>query len=297
KDAIKPNLVQTLEGNPAILHGGPFANIAQGTNSVFATHVGMSLGDYTVTEAGFGCDLGAEKFLNIKCQTAGLRPKAVVITTTIRALKYHDLKALEKGMPNLEKHLDSILQFDLTPVIAINRFTTDSDEEIQVIKDAANRLGVRVAVANVWAHGGDGAVELAQLVVAAIEEGKSNFKPLYSMDMSIEDKIHTIATKIYGASGVEYAAKAKADLRIIKNLGLEGSAVCVAKTQKSLTDDPKLLGRPTDFQITVREIEIAAGAGFVVPITGSIMRMPGLPAHPSSEKIDIDAEGNITGLF
>lgn len=308
KDAIKPNLVQTLEGNPAIIHGGPFANIAQGTNTVIATKMGMSLSDYTVTEAGFGADLGAEKFLDIKCQSAGLKPKVVVLTATIRALKYHggapldDLKtpnteALKKGLPNLEKHLENIQQFQLTPVIAINKFITDSDEEIEAIKAFAKSKGVRVALAEVWAKGGKGAIDLANEVVAAVEENKSNFTPLYDWKWDVQSKIETIATKIYGASKVEYASRAKLDLKKIANLGLTELPVCIAKTQKSLSDNPALLGRPTGFTITVREIEIAAGAGFLVPITGDMMRMPGLPAHPASEHIDIDENGNISGLF
>lgn len=308
KDAIKPNLVQTLEGNPAIIHGGPFANIAQGTNTVIATKMGMSLSDYTVTEAGFGADLGAEKFLDIKCQSAGLKPKVVVLTATIRALKYHggasldDLKtpsteALKKGLPNLEKHLENILQFQLTPVIAINKFITDSDEEIDAIKEFAKSKGVRVAVAEVWAKGGKGAIDLANEVVAAVEENRSSFKPLYDWKTDVQSKIETIATKIYGASGVEFSSRAKLDLKKIAQLGLSELPVCIAKTQKSLSDNPALLGRPTGFTITVREIEIAAGAGFLVPITGDMMRMPGLPAHPASENIDIDEEGNISGLF
>lgn len=308
KDAIKPNLVQTLEGNPAIIHGGPFANIAQGTNTVIATKMGMSLSDYTVTEAGFGADLGAEKFLDIKCQSANLKPKVVVLTATIRALKYHggvsldDLKtpnaeALKKGLPNLEKHLENILQFQLTPVIAINKFITDSDEEIEAIKAFAKSKGVRVALAEVWAKGGKGAIDLANEVVAAVDENKSNFTPLYNWESDVQSKIETIATKIYGASKVEYASRAKLDLKKIANLGLTQLPVCIAKTQKSLSDNPALLGRPTGFTITVREIEIAAGAGFLVPITGDMMRMPGLPAHPASENIDIDDEGTISGLF
>ena len=308
KEAIKPNLVQTIEGNPAIIHGGPFANIAQGTNSVIATRMGMSLSDYTVTEAGFGADLGAEKFLDIKCQSAGIAPKAIVLTTTIRALKYHggaDLKnlteenveALKNGLPNLEKHIENVKQFGITPVIAINKFVTDSDAEVAVIKEFAASKNVRVALAEVWAKGGKGALELAQHVIDIVDEGSANFTPMYDWNMSVEDKIHALATKIYGADGVEYSALAKKNLRTIANLGLEGLPVCMAKTQKSLSDNPKLLGRPTGFTITVREIEIAAGAGFLVPITGDMMRMPGLPAHPSSEKIDIDNDGNITGLF
>ncbi|MEZ4795702.1 MAG: formate--tetrahydrofolate ligase [Flavobacteriaceae bacterium] len=308
KEAIKPNLVQTIEGNPAIIHGGPFANIAQGTNSVIATRMGMTLSDYTVTEAGFGADLGAEKFLDIKCQSAGLAPKAVVITTTIRALKYHggaDLKslteenldALKNGLPNLEKHLENVKQFGLTPVIAINKFISDTDAEIDIIKAFAKTKGTRVALAEVWAKGGKGALELAQHVVDIVEGGFSKFKPMYSWSMSVEDKIKTIATKIYGADDVEYSSLAKRNLRTIANLGLEGLPVCIAKTQKSLSDNPALLGRPKGFTITVREIEIAAGAGFLVPITGDMMRMPGLPAHPASENISIDNDGNISGLF
>lgn len=308
KDTIKPNLVQTIEGNPAIIHGGPFANIAQGTNSVLATLMGMSHSDYTVTEAGFGFDLGAEKFFDIKCQSAGLKPKAVVLTTTIRALKYHggaDLKtltepnveALKKGLPNLEKHLENITKFHVTPIISINRFVSDTDEEIQVIKDLAASKGIRVALAEVWAKGGGGALELAQHVIDVVESHTSDFKPLYDWKMSVQEKIATIATEIYGAEYVDYTPKAKANLRKITDLGLDGLPVCIAKTQKSLSDNPNLLGRPKDFIITVREIEIAVGAGFLIPITGDIMRMPGLPAHPASENIDINDDGEITGLF
>ncbi|MBT8255788.1 MAG: formate--tetrahydrofolate ligase, partial [Bacteroidia bacterium] len=308
KDAIKPNLVQTIEGNPAIIHGGPFANIAQGTNSVIATKMGMTLADYTVTEAGFGADLGAEKFLDIKCQSAGLAPKAVVLTTTIRALKYHggaDLKsltdenvdALRKGIPNLEKHLENVKQFNIEPVIAINRFVSDSDAEIEVINQFAEKNNIRVALAEVWAKGGKGAIDLAQHVVDIVESGTSQFKPLYDWKSSVESKIETIAKKIYGASEVDYSTLAKRNLKTIADLGLEELPVCIAKTQKSLSDDPKLIGRPKDFTITIREIEIAAGAGFLVPITGDMMRMPGLPAHPASENISIDNEGNISGLF
>ena len=308
KDAIKPNLVQTIEGNPAIIHGGPFANIAQGTNTVIATLMGMSYSDYTVTEAGFGFDLGAEKFFDIKCQSAGLKPKAVVLTTTIRALKYHggadlkslttpDVRALEKGLPNLEKHLENIEKFNVDPVIAINKFTSDSEEEINLIKDFATLKGVRVAVADVWGKGGEGAIELAQHVIDVVDAGNSDFKPLYKWESSVKEKIATIATEIYGAEHVDYTSKAKSHLKKISNLGLDHLPVCIAKTQKSLSDDPKLRGRPKDFIITVREIEIAAGAGFLIPITGDIMRMPGLPGHPASEGIDIDDDGEITGLF
>ncbi|NQX84588.1 MAG: formate--tetrahydrofolate ligase [Flavobacteriaceae bacterium] len=308
KDAIKPNLVQTMEGNPAIIHGGPFANIAQGTNTVIATRMGMSLSDYTVTEAGFGADLGAEKFLDIKCQSAGIAPKAVVITTTIRALKYHggaDLKqlteenveALKNGLPNLEKHLENVQQFGIEPIIAVNRFVSDSDAEIEIIKAFAKEKNVRYALAEGWAKGGEGTIELAKQVVAVVESDNANFTPMYDWNMSVEDKVKAIATKIYGADDVEFSALAKRNLRTIANLGLEKLPVCIAKTQKSLSDNDKLLGRPTGFTITIREIEIAAGAGFLVPISGNIMRMPGLPAHPASEKITIDNDGNITGLF
>ena len=308
KEAIKPNLVQTIEGNPAIIHGGPFANIAQGTNSVIATRMGMTFSDYTVTEAGFGSDLGAEKFLDIKCQSAGLSPKAVVITTTIRALKYHggaDLKsltdenvdALKKGIPNLEKHLENIGQFNLTPVIAINRFVSDTEAEIQAIIDFAKQNNIRVAVAEVWAKGGEGALELAQHVVDIVESGESEFKALYDWDLSVKHKIKTIASKIYGASQVDYSVKAKKNLKTISSLGMDNLPICMAKTQKSLSDDPKIIGRPEGFTITIREIEIASGAGFLIPITGDMMRMPGLPTHPASEKINIDNDGVISGLF
>lgn len=308
KDAVQPNLVQTIEGNPAIIHGGPFANIAQGTNSVIATRMGMTFSDYVVTEAGFGFDLGAEKFFDIKCQSAGLSPKVVVLTTTIRALKYHggaslnDLKtpnteALLKGIPNLEKHVENIKQFNVSPVISINRFLTDSEAEIQIIQSAAKKLGVQVAIANVWEKGGEGALDLAQKVINIAEAANTDFTPMYDWKSPVTDKIETIATRIYGAKHVDYSAQAKRDLKKISDLGLDHLAICIAKTQKSLSDNPKLLGRPKDFIITVREIEIAAGAGFLVPITGNIMRMPGLPAHPASENIDIDENGVISGLF
>lgn len=307
KHAIQPNLVQTIEGNPAIIHGGPFANIAQGTNSVIATRMGMTFSEYTVTEAGFGFDLGAEKFLDIKCQSAGLSPQAVVLTATIRALKYHgkahlksltepNVKALKKGLPNLEKHLENVAKFNLTPVMAINRFISDTDEEIAVLQEAAERLGVKCAVAEVWAKGGEGAEDLARHVVDVVESKETQFTPMYDWKSGVKEKIDAVAQNIYGARQVDYTAKARRDLRTIDALGLNELPVCIAKTQKSLSDNPRLLGRPKDFVITVREIEIAAGAGFLVPITGDIMRMPGLPAHPASENMDVDDEGNITGL-
>ena len=308
KDAIKPNLVQTLEGNPAIIHGGPFANIAQGTNSVIATKMGMSLSDYVVTEAGFGFDLGAEKFLDIKCRAAGLSPKAIVLVATLRALKYHggkplkelneaDPEAVRRGLPNLEKHLENAKNFGVPAVVAINQFTFDAEEEIQVVKDACSRLGVKAVLANVWGEGGKGAEELAQAVSDAVDACTGSFVPTYKLEDSVESKMEQIARKIYGADGIEVLASAQKDLKRIKDLGLEGLPICMAKTQKSLSDDPKLIGRPTGFTLTIREIEIAAGAGFLVPITGEMMRMPGLPAEPAAERIDIDRDGNISGLF
>lgn len=308
KDAIKPNLVQTIEGNPAIIHGGPFANIAQGTNSVIATRMGLSLSDYVVTEGGFGFDLGAEKFINIKCQSAGLSPNAIVIVATVRAIKYHgggDLKdlttpdtaTLRKGLCNLEKHLENAKLYTIPTVVCINQFVTDSEEELNIIIEKCASMGVKAVVANVWGKGGEGAENLARAVVEEIDNSQTKYTPLYKWEAPIIDKINTICTKIYGATGVEYTSKAKSDLARISKLGMDGSPICMAKTQKSLSDNPDLIGRPENFTITVREIEIAAGAGFVVPITGEMMRMPGLPATPSAEKIDIDAAGNITGLF
>ena len=308
KDAIKPNLVQTIEGTPAIIHGGPFANIAQGTNSVIATQTAMSLTDYTVTEAGFGFDLGAEKFLDIKCRSAKLSPNAAVLVATVRALKYHggkslkdikepDVDALSKGIENLQKHVENIRLFSLAPVVAINKFVTDTQEELDFIKTYCEGKNIPVSIIDVWAKGGEGAEELARMVVNAAEDCCPNFLPLYPLTDSVEKKIETIAKKIYGAEAVDYTAKAKNHLAKIERLGLGNLAICMAKTQKSLSDNPELLGRPKDFVVTVREIEIAAGAGFLVPITGEIMRMPGLPEEPSSIRIDIDNEGNITGLF
>lgn len=308
KDAVKPNLVQTLEGNPAIIHGGPFANIAQGTNSILATKMGLSLSDYVVTEAGFGFDLGAEKFFDIKCVKGGLKPKVVVLVATVRALKYHggmkieqlkecDIEALKKGIGNLEKHIENMKRFGVCPVVALNKFVTDTDEEIQVIAEKCTAMGVPMRVADVWAKGGEGALELAELVADICEHSLSRFQPLYDWNWSIEQKIETIACKIYGAAAIDYMPQAKRDLKRIAELGLEHLPICMAKTQKSLSDNPKLLGRPKDFVVTVRQIEIAAGAGFVIPITGDIMRMPGLPEHPAAENIDIDDEGHISGLF
>ena len=308
KDAIKPNLVQTIEGNPAIIHGGPFANIAQGTNSVLATKMGLSLSDFVVTEAGFGFDLGAEKFFDIKCVKAGLNPSAVVLVATIRALKYHggvkveNLKeentaALRKGIENLEKHVENMKKFNICPIVALNKFVTDTDAEIQIVADKCKELGVPMEVAEVWAKGGEGAEKLAILAAKVAEQCVCKLKPLYEWSWDIEKKIETIAKEIYGAAAIDYTAQAKSDLKKIIALGLDKLPVCIAKTQKSLSDNPKLLGRPKDFVVTVRQIEIAAGAGFVIPITGEIMRMPGLPEKPAAENIDIDEQGHITGLF
>nr|MDA3822050.1 formate--tetrahydrofolate ligase [Bacteroidales bacterium] len=308
KDAINPNLVQTLEGNPAIIHGGPFANIAQGTNSVIATRMGLSLSDYVVTEAGFGFDLGAEKFFDIKCAKAGFNPKAVVLIATVRALKYHggvpvanlnepNAAAVRKGLENLDKHIENIKKFTHACVISINKFISDTDEEIQEIMNHACALKVKASVTEVWAKGGEGALDLAEKVINEVDENNSNFKPLYDWNWSTEKKIKTIATEIYGAIAIDYTTTAKQDLKKIKELGLDNLAICMAKTQKSLSDNPALLGRPKDFIVTVREIEIAAGAGFVIPITGNIMRMPGLPEEPAAVNFDIDDDGNVSGLF
>lgn len=308
KDAIKPNLVQTIEGNPAIIHGGPFANIAQGTNSVLATKMGLSLSDYVVTEAGFGFDLGAEKFLDIKCVSAGIKPQAAVLVATVRALKYHgevavvdlskpNVEAVRDGLGNLEKHVENMLKFNVCPVVAVNRFHSDTQEELDVIVNRCKELGVQVAIADVWAKGGEGGEELARIVARVADECAAEYKPLYDWNWSIEKKIATVAHEIYGAEAIDYTPQARKDLKTIESLGLCGLPVCMAKTQKSLSDNPKLLGRPKNFIVTVREIEIAAGAGFVVPITGDIMRMPGLPAVPAAEGMDIDDDGTIHGLF
>ncbi len=307
KDAVKPNLVQTLEGNAAILHGGPFANIAQGTNSIIATKMGLSLGDYAVTEAGFGADLGAEKFMNIKCGYGNLAPAAIVLVATIRALRHHggakkeeyntaSLERVSKGVENLEKHIENCQKFGITPVVAINRFSSDSDEETNYVIEQCAAKGVKAIVCECWAKGGEGTTQLAYAVTESIESGSTNFKPLYNWNLSTEEKISTIATEIYGADEVEYTAQARAGLKTIKELGLDKFPVCMAKTQKSFSDNETKIGRPRNFNITVREFEFAAGAGFVIPILGEMMRMPGLPAVPASEGMDIDAAGKITGL-
>ncbi len=307
KDAIKPNLVQTLEGNPAIIHGGPFANIAQGTNTIIATKMGMSLGDYVVTEAGFGADLGAEKFLNIKCGYAGLTPATIVLVATIRALKHHggatkeeyNIPSVEKvaaGICNLEKHIENARKFGLQPVVSINHFYKDTEEEVQFVLEHCAKLGVKAVVSKGWERGGDGMIDLANAVVETIENSTETFKPLYDWKASVKSKIETIAKEIYGATGVNYDAKAETDLKRIQSLGLDVLPVCMAKTQKSFSDNENLVGRPTNFNVTVREFEFAAGAGFIIPILGNMLRMPGLPLIPASEGMDMDENGVISGL-
>ncbi len=307
KDAIKPNLVQTLEGTPAFIHGGPFANIAHGCNSVMATKFALKFADYVVTEAGFGADLGAEKFLDIKCRFAGLRPDAVVIVATVRALKMHgglqktelikvDRKALEAGLANLAKHIENIQKFGLPAVVAINAFPTDTKEELDFVEEKCRELGAEAAISEVWAKGGEGGLALAEKVEQAA--GKPNdFHFLYDAEACISEKIETIAREIYGVDGVDFTAEAKKQLVGIEKLGFGKMPVCMAKTQNSLSDDPTKIGRPTGFRITVRELRISAGAGFIVALTGNILTMPGLPKHPAAEHMDIDRDGRITGLF
>jgi formate--tetrahydrofolate ligase len=309
KDALKPNLVQTLENNPAFVHGGPFANIAHGCNSIIATKMALKLSDYVVTEAGFGADLGAEKFFDIKCRKAGLVPDAVVIVATVRALKHHggaardrlgeeDLEALKKGMPNLLKHVENVTQkFGLPAVVAINRFPSDSERELDLIREQCAAYGVDVALSEVWGKGGKGGEALAQKVLAAIEKGQNQFRLLYRDEDDIMEKIRKIAVEIYGAKGVVYSAQASQGIKQAGELGLSNLPVCMAKTQYSLSDNPKLLARPENFEITVREVRISAGAGFIVAITGDIMTMPGLPRVPAAESIDVDSSGRISGLF
>ncbi len=308
KDAIKPNLVQTLEGNPALIHGGPFANIAQGTNSVIATKMGLSLADYVVTEAGFGADLGAEKFMNIKCRNAGLSPSAVVLVATIRALKYHggkpldqlqeeDTAALKAGLPNMERHLSSLRSFGIPVVVALNSFHSDTEAERKLLLDHCAKLGVPAALSEGWAKGGEGCVSLAEGVVKAVSACKGRFHPTYDLGDSIRTKMEKVCRTIYGAQHVILTNKAKAQLKRFETLGYSGLPICMAKTQKSLSDDEKQLGRPEFFDINIREFEIAAGAGFIIPIAGNILRMPGLPARPASEQIGIDSKGQISGLF
>ncbi|MFY7989028.1 MAG: formate--tetrahydrofolate ligase [Flavobacterium sp.] len=307
KDAIKPNLVQTIDGNPAILHGGPFASIAQGTNTAIATKMGLSLGDYVVTEAGFGADLGAEKFLHIKCEQSGLKPDAVVLVATIRAIKHHaglaaedfkteNVAAIEKGFCNLEKHIENMQQFGLNPVVCINAFPDDTQAEYDKLKELCVTKGVTAIVSTAFAQGGKGSAEVAQKVVEEIEKGTANYQPLYQPSDSIEHKINVVAKTIYGANSVEFSPKSKSQLKMINDLGFGHFSICMAKTPASFSDNEKLIGRPTNFDITVREFEIASGAGFIVPLLGEVMRMPGLPAVPNAERIDIDNEGRITGL-
>lgn len=307
KDAIKPNLVQTLEGTPALIHGGPFANIAHGCNSVMATKYALKMADYTVTEAGFGGDLGAEKFLDIKCRFTGFKPDAVVIVATIRALKMHgglaktelateNIEALKKGMTNLAKHIENIQKFGLPIVVAINAFPTDTENELQELKALCESMGASVSISEAWAKGGEGAIDLAQKVIEATEK-PSNFQYMYDVNDSIKDKINAIATKIYGADGVNYTPAVEKTIAEFEAEGLDKMPICMAKTQYSLSDDQFKLGAPTGFKITVRELRISAGAGFIVALTGNILTMPGLPKKPAAENMDIDINGKITGLF
>ncbi|EHM55544.1 formate--tetrahydrofolate ligase [Cardiobacterium valvarum] len=309
KDAVKPNLVQTIEGTAALVHGGPFANIAHGCNSLIATRTALALGDYTVTEAGFGADLGAEKFIDIKSRKGGLKPDCAVIVATVRALKYNggvakdaltaeNVDALGKGLPNLLKHIGNLKNaFGLPVVVAINRFVSDSDAELALIEKTCGEHGAKVALCEVWAHGGKGGEDLAHAVIDACEQGESRCAPLYPDDMSLVDKIRTIAQKIYGAADIALSDDARKTLADLEKLGYGNLPVCMAKTQYSLSDDPKALGCPQGFTLHIREVQIAAGAGFVIAITGSIMKMPGLPKAPASNNIDVDKDGNITGLF
>ncbi len=308
KDAIKPNLVQTLENTPALMHGGPFANIAHGCNSVTATKLGLKLADYCITEAGFGADLGAEKFLDIKCRFAGLKPSCIVIVATIRALKYNggvakadlgaeNVEALKKGIVNLKTHIENMQKYGVPAVVAINRFGTDTDAEIQVIAEFCREMGVEVSLTEVFAKGGAGGMDLAEKVCKTIEEKPSNYHPLYDTALSIPEKLETIAKEIYRADGVNFTAQAKKNLAEIEALGKGNLPVCVAKTQYSLSDNPALLGAPRGFTLTVRELRLSAGAGFVVALTGDIMTMPGLPKVPAAYNIDVDSDGNISGLF
>lgn len=307
KDAIKPNLVQTLENTPSFIHGGPFANIAHGCNSIMATKLGLKLVDYLITEAGFGADLGAEKFMDIKCRYAGIAPSAVVIVATVRALKMHggvkktdlgqeNVPALEKGFENLKKHIENINKFGVPVVVAMNKFITDTEAELAKLTDLCRIQGVEASICEVWEKGGEGGEDLASKVVEACEK-ESNFKLLYDANESIKDKIGKIAKEIYGAKGVQYTGKAEKEIKLLEDLGLDKYPICMAKTQYSLSDNPDLVGRPEGFEITVKEVRVSAGAGFIVALTGDIMVMPGLPKIPSAEKIDIDEKGVITGLF
>ena len=308
KDAIKPNLVQTLDGSPCLMHGGPFANIAHGCNSIVATRLALKLADYTITEAGFGADLGAEKFFDIKCRKAGFKPDCAVIVATIRALKYNggvpkdelnaeNLNALKAGCVNLQKHIENIGKFHVPVVVAINRFPSDTDDEIEFLRHVCEDMGARYALSEVFTKGADGGIELAQMVMEEADSGKSQFQMLYPDDMPLKEKIETIAKEIYGADGVTYSPSAEMSLKAIESLGYGNLPICMAKTQYSLTDDPKKLGRPTGFNINIRTVRVSAGAGFVVCETGKVMTMPGLPRTPSAFNIDVDDDGKITGLF
>lgn len=308
KDAIKPNLVQTLDHTPVFVHGGPFANIAHGCNSVMATRLAMKLGDYAITEAGFGADLGAEKFLDIKCRQAGLKPDAVVIVATIRALKMHggvdkkdfseeNLEALKNGIENLRKHIENINKYGLPSVVAINAFPTDTQAELELLKEICEKDGAKVAISKVWAKGGEGGLELAETLLDVLENEESHYHPIYDLDLSIEEKIKTIASEIYGAKDVAFTKKAKTALRTLTKQGLDHLPICVAKTQYSLSDDASLLGRPEGFTVTINDLIPNTGAGFIVAISGSIMRMPGLPKDPAANHMDINEDGTIVGLF
>ena len=308
KDAVKPNMVQTLENVPAIIHGGPFANIAHGCNSVMATKTAMKLADYTITEAGFGADLGAEKFFDIKCRYAGLKPDAVVLVATVRALKMHggvpktelavpNVEAVKKGIVNLEKHIENVKKFGVPLVVAINIFAQDTPEELEAVREHCAKHGVNVALSDVFARGGEGGIDLAKEVIALAESGAADFHPLYASELSLKEKIETIAKEIYGADGVNYSKDADKALKEFEEMGYGSLPVCMAKTQYSFSDDPALLGRPSGFKITIKNCRIAAGAGFVVVLTGDIMTMPGLPKVPAAEKIDVSDEGVISGLF
>ncbi|MBQ1687831.1 MAG: formate--tetrahydrofolate ligase [Lachnospiraceae bacterium] len=308
KDAIKPNVIQTLENTPALVHGGPFANIAHGCNSVRATKTALKLADYVVTEAGFGADLGAEKFMDIKCRMAGLKPSAVVLVATVRALKYNggvpkdqlnneSLDALKKGIVNLEKHIENVQKFGVPCVVTLNQFITDTEAELNFVKEFCEARGCEFAPAQVWEKGGEGGIALAEKVIETCEKKESNYKPLYDVNQPIKAKIETIAKEIYGAGSVTYDAAASKAIERLEELGYGNLPVCMAKNQYSLSDDPKKLGRPTDFNMNIREVYVNAGAGFVVAITGTVMTMPGLPLHPAAERIDVNDDGVITGLF
>ncbi len=308
KDAMKPNLIQTLEHTPALVHGGPFANIAHGCNSIRATKAALKMADYVITEAGFGADLGAEKFFDIKCRMGGLKPDAVVLVATVRALKYNggvakselskeNLEALKAGISNLEKHIENLHKYRVPIVVTLNAFVSDTEDEIRFVRQFCEERGCEFAISKVWENGGEGGIELAQKVLETLEEKESHFQVLYGDELSLKEKIHAVATEIYGADGVSYAPAAEKQLRKLEELGFGELPVCMAKTQYSLSDDPTLLGRPSGFQLNVREAYVSAGAGFVVVLTGAVMTMPGLPKEPAAYRIDVDDNGKITGLF